>query len=184
MHPHAAMLVSLGARAKTDDLVDLLAACHGQIRKHVVFARRLAAEGSGWRLDIVRDTAGWIRRYFTIALPLHIADEDDTLAPRLVGMGGEIAQAMKTMAVDHIDHQLRIDRLIQLARLLETNPAQLPAVAPPLGRLVEDIAAELSVHLELEERVVFPAIRMLPAATQETVLAEVRRRREATSPQP
>lgn len=178
MHVTPAMLVTLGARAKSDDLVDLLASCHRKIRQHVVFARRLASEAQNHRDDEIRATAGQVRRYFALALPLHIADEDQTIAPMLRRMGGSVAEALAVMASDHAKHQPLIDRLVDLCTELELDPARRSALAHELGQVAAQLATELAEHLELEERVVFPALRALPAADRSELVVAMRRRRE------
>ena len=173
------MLVSLGARNQVDELVDLLAACHRRIRHHVVLARRLVVRGADSPIDDVCATAAQIRRYFTVALPLHVADEDETIAPRLAALGNPVAAALNTMAVDHVNHQHLIDRLVELCGEIEQSPAQLKRINGQLSRLVEVLATELAAHLELEERVVFPALRALGEAQRADILAAMRQRRQS-----
>ncbi len=177
------MLVTLGARNQVDDLVDLLAACHRRIRQHVVLARRLVAHGADSSLKEVGDTASQIRRYFAEAFPLHIADEDQSIAPRLLGGDAAVVAAVQRVAVDHRDHQHLTDALIELCSEIEREPRQLSTIAARLSRLVESVATELAAHLELEERVLFPALRMLPPELRTEILEEMRQRRklEATN---
>lgn len=157
--------------------MDLLAACHRRIRHHVVLARRLVEHGADRPLAEVRETAGAICRYFTVAFPLHLEDEDATIAPRLRSAGGEVADALATMIKDHGDHQPAVDRFVALCREIEERPEQLAALRDVLSRATEHLATELATHLELEERVVFPALRALPAEQRDHMLGELRARR-------
>ena len=172
------MLVTLGARPKTDDLVDLLAACHRRIRHHVVLARRLVEQGADRPLEEVRETAAQICRYFTVAFPLHLEDEDQTIAPRLIAAGEEVAAALEAMEKEHLDHQPLVDRFVALCREIERHPAQLAATRDALSRATEHLATELATHLELEERVVFPALRAMPTEERARMLGELRERRK------
>jgi iron-sulfur cluster repair protein YtfE (RIC family) len=175
------VLVTLGARANTSEVVDLLASCHRKIRQHIVFARRLASEGAQHGVDEIRATAGQVRRYFAIALPLHIADEDQSIAPLLAELPEPVAGALATMAGDHERHQPLIDRLVELCAELERDPARLGALALDLGHVAAQLSIELSVHLELEEHVVFPAVRALPEAMRAELLLAMRGRREGSA---
>jgi iron-sulfur cluster repair protein YtfE (RIC family) len=161
--------------------VDLLAACHRKIRQHVVLARRLASEGQRYPADEIRATAGQVRRYFAVALPLHIADEDELIAPRLQPTTGPLADALATMTSDHGRHQPQIDRLVALCAELELQPARLGALALQLADIAAHLSLELSVHLELEEQIVFPAVRALPAADRAALVDAMRQRREPTA---
>jgi hypothetical protein len=171
------MLVTLGARAEVDGVVDLLAACHRRIRQHIVLARRLILQGATSPAQELRETAGQVRRYFTIALPLHIADEDLSIAPRIRETSAELDAAVAQVASDHAEHQHMIDTLSALCGELEREPARLAAVEGQLAGVLDVLAPELARHLELEERIVFPAVRELPASVRSDLLVEVRARR-------
>jgi iron-sulfur cluster repair protein YtfE (RIC family) len=171
------MLVTLGARHQGDELVDALAACHGRIRQHLVLARRLVLHGPNSPASEVCETASQLRRYFSLALPLHVADEE-AIAPRLVAAGDAVAAVLGTMSADHARHQYLIDRLIELCEEVERDPARLSTINARLSRLVEVLATELATHLELEEQVVFPAIRLLPERDRASILEAIRLRRE------
>jgi len=170
------MLVQLGTRATTGDVVDLLIECHGRIRRFLVLAHRLA-EAAGCPEPELRDTARQIARYFAESFPLHVADEDQTLAPRLAGLGGDVDRALATMAVDHRVHQPSIARLIALCVAIGDDPSRRAALSDELARIAADLAASLESHLELEERVIFPCLRRLPAADRAAIGAALRDRR-------
>lgn len=171
------MFVTLGARASANELVDLLAACHRRIRSHVTTARRLVAAGQASPPGEIREAASQIRRYFTLALPLHVADEDQTIAPHLQRSGPDVTRALTTLTAEHVAHQPLIDQLVELCAELERDPAVLPAVTTKLSQVVETLASELATHLELEEQVVFPMLRQLPESERMELLAAIRRRR-------
>lgn len=170
------MLVSIGARTHGDDVVDLLAACHRHIREHVVLARRLVVRGPESPPEEIRETAARIRRYFEQAFPLHVADEEQSIAPRLAAADGVVIAAVKLMALDHREHQRLIDALIALCVEAEQRPTELARINARLSKVVELVASDLASHLEMEERIVFPALRALPGLHAE-IREEMRQRR-------
>jgi hemerythrin-like domain-containing protein len=172
------MLVQLGPRNTGGDVVDLLIECHGRIRKFLVLARRLARAAGSPRAEI-RDTARQIRRYFVESFPLHRADEDDELAPRLAGLGVDVDRALATMTADHLEHEPSIARLIGLCTAIGDDPAQLAALADDLAQVAAELATGLESHLELEERAIFPHVRRLPTGEQSAIQAALRDRRES-----
>ncbi|NVB82575.1 MAG: hemerythrin domain-containing protein [Kofleriaceae bacterium] len=173
----SAMLLTLGARNQVDELVDLLAVCHRKIRQHLVLARRLVLQGPTTPAPEVAETAAQIRRYFTVALPLHVADEDLSIAPRLPHAGGELGAAVAQVASDHAKHQAMIDMLVALCSEVERDPTRVTTLAERLAAVLDALAPELAGHLDLEERVVFPAVRALPTAVRAAILDEMRARR-------
>ena len=65
-----------------DDPVDLLLACHMRIRHFGQLASALPGAQEAGAADVI-DAAQRLHRYFTVALPLHVADEDESVRPRL-----------------------------------------------------------------------------------------------------
>lgn len=173
------MFVQLGARRASSELVDLLLACHERIRKFTQAAARLAA-GQGAPGAEIAELAAQIRRYFAVSFPLHVADEDDHVAPRLAGTSAEIDDALARMHADHADHAAPVARLVAICAALEADPAQLPAHAAELATVAGTLDAAFAPHLALEERVVFPALARLPDAERATMRDALRARREPT----
>lgn len=171
------MLLSIESRQHPTDLVEVLAACHGRIREHLAMAGRIAT-ASGRSDGEVRDCAERVRRYFTIAFPLHIADEEETIRPRLATLGGGVTATLETVADEHALHTPLIEWFLTLIQRIEQRPDQLPATRAMLAQTLELLVPMLELHLELEEQVVFPALRRLPAGEQAEILAAIRRRRE------
>ncbi len=171
------MLHTLGKRATSEDAVELLVECHGRIRKFLGFARALADKPEAPASE-VRAVAGQIRRYFSVALPLHIADEEELITPRLATANDAVARALATMHGDHAAHAAEIARLVALCSELEREPARLAQRAGELHASAVQCTADLEPHLELEERVVFPALRHLPATQRDEIRHGMRARRE------
>jgi len=170
------MLLNIGKRTTSEDAVDLLLECHERIRKFLKMARALGA-ASGPSDEEVRSVAGQVRRYFAVSLPLHIQDEHEDIARILGGAGDEVASALATMDKQHGEHEPLLARLIEICDALVREPGQLASYTGELSALAARLTDELSHHLEAEERVIFPALRRLPASEREALKAAMRARR-------
>lgn len=171
------MLVQIGPRNSTGDVVDLLRECHARIRRFLELATRLAATPSVAAGE-VRTVTEQIRRYFVEAFPLHLADEDESILPTLSGRAPSVDAALATMHADHVDHAGLVERLIELCAQLHDEPEALPAQAAGLATATEALRAVLEPHLMLEEREIFPAIARLAAADRDAIKTAMRQRRE------
>jgi len=170
------MLVQLGQRESSEDIVDLLSACHARIRRFLVQARRLAEAADETPAEI-RAAASQIRRYFTEAFPLHLIDEDEQITPRLAGTSPDVDRALALMASGHASHDSLVTRLVAICTSLEEDPRRIAVASVELSRVAALLATELEAHLELEERAIFPAIRRLPEHVREAIRGEIRARR-------
>ncbi|MGH9480592.1 MAG: hemerythrin domain-containing protein [Terriglobales bacterium] len=153
------------------DAVDLLQSCHQRIRHFTALAARLCRPDAP--PELVAQAARAVHRYYCQALPLHEADENDSVYPRLRALRGtraagalrpapgaapppaELAEANQAM----VDQHLEIDRLIAELLPLWLAIAERPEQAPASAALVERLQAAWDEHLTLEERVIFPAMR-------------------------
>jgi iron-sulfur cluster repair protein YtfE (RIC family) len=125
----------------------------------------------------VRDAAAAVRRYFAEALPLHMADEDEDLAPRLAGRDPEVDAALTALSREHVEHAEDVGRLVVLCAELERDPHRHAQLGPELSPLAHRLSTHLHAHLEREERVVFPALRRLPQPELDALRDRVRARR-------
>ena len=166
------MLVQIGKRSESADLVDLLHECHGRIRRFLVMGRQLARTPEATREEIA-EAAGQIRRYFAESLPLHMADEDIDIAPRIAD-----AEIVKRVHDDHRAHAPLVAELVTTCETLRGSPEQHPALRMHLGEVVRQLANELESHMELEERTVFPAVRQLGPNEQAAIVLAMQRRRK------
>ena len=167
------MLVQLGARRGEQDLVDLLLECHTRIRNFLAIARRLPQAGD---LEERRTAASQVHRYFTSAFPLHLEDED--VLAREVGCDNpSISGALATMQADHADHAAAIERLVHALAQIMRDPANRSLDAELLAA-TERVDLLLEPHLLLEEREIFPVLRLLPEAVSMQLRAGMRKRRE------
>lgn len=158
-------------------MVELLRECHDRIRRFLIMARRLATATDA-SLDEIRDVASQVRRYFVESLPLHIADEEKDIVPRLLGKNDQVDRALAAMASEHALHAALVSRLVDVCTTLSAEPHQLAARASELDAIAAQLATDFSAHLEAEERVIFPALRRLPSEARAGVLAAMRVRRE------
>jgi iron-sulfur cluster repair protein YtfE (RIC family) len=160
------------------DVFQLLLECHERIRSFSALALKLA------RLREVSaeeraDAAIRVLRYFTLALPKHVADEDLSLAPRLreAGLSSEALRALDEMMRQHQGIEALLATLVPVWGLLRVDPWRHDELAPQLAAS-EPLAALLEEHLRLEERALFPEARaVLSARAMEAIVAELRGRR-------
>lgn len=155
--------------------VGLLLACHERIRHFTAVARRVAEAGKA-PLDQIADAAADVHRYFTVALPLHEADETLSVEPRL--SAAVPASASEQMLAQHREIKTLLRQLVPLWDALCREPEELPAFSPRLFELSCQFERLCDVHLKLEEETVFPAINQLSAPEQDEILREMRERRQ------
>lgn len=171
------MLVSLGAKKAPTDVVDMLLECHGRIRHFVGLAREVADAG-GREPAQVAAAAGQVRRYFQEALPLHVADEEESLVPRLSGLDPALDEALAEMQSEHVAHLPGNVRLVELCAQIEADPSRLGELSAELGQLSLSLSHAFEAHLEAEEATVFPAVRArLSEGDRAAIAAELRARR-------
>lgn len=168
------MFVNLGGAAKREDLVGLLLECHERIRRF----SRLAVEVAT-RVDLpaheVEDVCLRCERYFVEALPKHVADEELSLLPRLRGLG--VDEALATMHAQHEAHAPLLVELLEALRQLRANPSA--QARARLSAVATGVVADFDVHLEAEERLLFPLIpTTLSAEQQRLAIDELRARRQ------
>ena len=165
------MLIGPGKHAAPGDAVDLLLECHARIRHFLALARRLG-EARGESAQALADAAGQVHRYFTLALPLHAQDEEESIAPRLKGRDAALDAELDAMAREHREHQRPLGMLV----------AACAEVAGVLIRATAELELHFATHLAREEEVILPAVRrLLDAATDARVVNEMRGRRPGAS---
>jgi iron-sulfur cluster repair protein YtfE (RIC family) len=166
-------------RAEAGDVVDALVECHGRIRDVTAIAARLGAAEGASEVE-VREAAARVRRYFSESLPRHVADEEDSLEPRLRGRDPGLDAALDRMHREHRAHDPLVVRLVAACAEVEADPARLAALQPEIAAVTAELAAELAGHLASEEEQVFPALRrILSEEERAAIRAEMRARRPA-----
>ena len=166
--------LTIGTSAVPADLVDLLLACHDRIRRFSDIAARLPhAPASTARAELAQAALA-VHRYFTVALPLHVQDEDLSVRPRL---GGEVEAALERMSREHVEIERLLAEGSPLWLALAEHPNRLDALSPSLDRVATCLSAQLTVHLAQEEQIIFPALSRLDHNVQEEIRSEIRARR-------
>ena len=152
--------IGTSAPAVEHDAVDMLLACHQRIRNFTGIAVRLA-EGAGASTPEIANAAEAVHRYYSVALPLHEADENESVYPRLRQRLTDPAEAASLQAM--VDQHGPIDAVVAelLPRWegLRTAPERLPSFSEEIrwnAARLQDLWRE---HLALEEEIVFPLIR-------------------------
>ncbi|MCC6407058.1 MAG: hemerythrin domain-containing protein [Planctomycetes bacterium] len=164
-------------REEPGDLVELLLDCHERIRRFAGLAQKLA-RAKGSPDHEVRDVALAVRRYFDEALPLHVADEEETVLPRLKARAPELAPALERMVDEHREHQHDLALLVMLCSDIADEPKALDEKRAELAELAQRLGDDFERHLAVEERELFPAIdARLPVDERKRMLAELRARR-------
>jgi len=162
----------------TEDVVELMLACHGRIRHFLGLARAIG-RGEAASADDLRDACDRTRRYFVEALPRHVADENESVLPRLRGRLEPLDATLETLHAQHADHAPHVDALVRLLDAIALDPTS-PERRASLLVYAESLTAELERHLEAEEVHLFPAMRaLLSDAEKAQILAELRARRQA-----
>jgi hemerythrin-like domain-containing protein len=156
----------------------MLLACHERIRSFTAIASRLAEVQDAAPAEVANAAAG-VHRYYTVALPLHEADENESLYPRLrrVLQDGT-SRAAELMVEQHGPIDVTVAALVPLWDELQRCPEKLAQLRPELGRLAARLQELWREHLALEEEVVFPLIRRtLSAEDLEAIHREMKQRR-------
>jgi hemerythrin-like domain-containing protein len=164
---------------ETEDAVDLLVGCHQRIRHFSGVAIKLAHAQGATKQEIV-EAAAAVHRYYSVSLPLHEADEDQTLRPRLSNVADEqLRHALLAMSDQHQAIDELLERLLPLLVLVRNNPDTLPDVGGEMCTITKALEEIFSAHLQMEEGTIFPAIRsVLPESTRAEILQEMQQRRK------
>ena len=144
-------------RAETG-AVELLVGCHQRIRHFTSVATKLA-HAQGTAHEEISSTAESVYRYYSVSLPLHEADEEDSLRPRLDKLPDDrIRHALAAMHDQHMAIDDLLERLLPLLRLVGNNPATLADAGGEMCSITKALSEIFSAHLQMEEEVIFPAI--------------------------
>lgn len=171
------MLLSIGKKEQSEELVDLLLGCHARVRTFLALAVAIGDRADAPDADVA-DAAARVRRYFSEALPLHVDDEEQSVLPRLHGRSVEVDAALDRMCEEHDLHAEPLRRLLGLCSSLAASPDDATARAA-VGATAQQLVALLEPHLAAEESVLFPAIRThLTAEERRAVVGELRARRQ------
>jgi iron-sulfur cluster repair protein YtfE (RIC family) len=170
----------LTSQPKTaDDVVGSLIACHQRIRHFAGVAVKLAHAQGATPEEVVQAASG-VHRYFTVSLPLHEADEEETVRPRLDAIGDEkLRHALLAMGDQHLAIDELLERLLPLLVMVRNNPQTIHATGSEMCSITKALDEMFRAHLQMEEEAIFPAIRTgLPEDERAGMLREMQARRK------
>jgi iron-sulfur cluster repair protein YtfE (RIC family) len=178
------MLTNISGRSPLDEPaastpLEMLQGCHARIRHFMQLSRTLA-EAEAAPPNEIADAAAAIQRYFSQALPLHEADENQTLFPRLQNaapLGSPLREAAKAMVEQHRAIDELVAELLSLCRSLGQHPERLPRLAARLRHVSAALDPIFAAHLHMEETVIFPALEQFSPAQLEEMSREMQHRR-------
>lgn len=171
-------LMKLGGGPKattTNTLLLRLLECHDRIRRFLVIAERLALTTEAAEDD--RQLAGRsLVRYFSHALPLHVADEEASIAPRLGAKHDAARIALFAMTNEHHAMEPILVSLIDAWQRIADDAADTTTREGTLAQVVA-LREVMLPHLAAEERDVFPLLAELTPEEQAAIVAEMETRR-------
>jgi hemerythrin-like domain-containing protein len=163
-------------------VVEALLDCHDRIRHFAEMARRLA-EAHDAPPGEVAEAARQVHRYFSLALPLHAEDEEESVLPRLRGKDAALDAELARMHEEHGRIEVLRERLVTLCADLKIAPGRLDLLRSDLEDCARRLELLFEQHLGQEERQIFPAItRLLSADEQRQIQNEIRARRGQFQP--
>jgi hemerythrin-like domain-containing protein len=169
-----------GVQEKEETAIDALIGCHDRIRYFSELSAKLA-EAVGQPSQDIASAAEKVHRYFTVALPLHEADENNSVDPRVRAAVPEerLAQASAEMVRQHRDINEVLQQLIPMWETVRRDPTALESLSPALRDKSARLRELFEGHLSLEEQTVFPAMRQYVAqAEMDAIRREMRERRQ------
>jgi len=162
-----------------NDAVGLLIGCHQRIRHFTSVATKLAHAQAATPQEI-QDAAESVYRYYSVSLPLHEADEEDSLRLRLDNVADERVQhALSAMHDQHMAIDDLLERLLPLLQMVSNNPALIAEAGAEMCSITKALSEMFAAHLQMEEEVIFPAIdTKLTESDRAELLSEMRGRRK------
>jgi hypothetical protein len=166
----------VGAPVTNRDVVELLLEAHVETRQVVALACALSARSA---TADTRETAQHISDFVEWMLPLHCADEERSLVPRLVGKNATVDAALTRMQRQHATLEAPLTRLRLVCRMIARDVTRLHVLRFELAHAAEDVQRRLDEHQAFEEAAVFPALKKLLYVDElESIASEMRERRE------
>jgi len=153
----------------------ILSDCHEHIGQRLSVLEDVARQlGTDDKLtDAQRSSVADVLAFFEKAIPLHSADEEQTLFPRLrerPPFAGTVGTPMDCMESEHVEHAALRSRLTEA---LEAGDGT------GIGRAARALAAEYRSHISKEEQILYPMARevLTDPALLDVMAEEMRARR-------
>ncbi len=178
------MPVQIGMKAAHfSDPTGLMSDCHRRIEMFLgALAAAAAFAGRELSPDEQRSLDAALR-YFREAAPKHNADEEESLFPRLRSRPeAEVQAALADMARLEQEHRWAAplhDQIDRLGQQWLADGRLAPDQAGAFHSAVAQLQSMYRVHIDFEDKVLFPlAARLLPRAQQDQVAQEMEARRK------
>jgi len=179
------MPVAIGAKPRSTftDPIGLLTDCHRRIELFLAVLARVSAQARGGPLSREeREAVETALRYFRKGAPKHIADEEETLFPRLRSIERPDLRAMleKVDALEdqHEEAKRGHAEIEQLGRKWLAAGSLALVDRTRFAELVAELGNLYRGHIAVEEQEVFPmAAAVLPRSELEAMGREIAARR-------
>jgi hemerythrin-like domain-containing protein len=156
-------------------VVEVLLEAHVEARQVVTLASALASKSA---TADSRETAQHVSDFLEWLLPLHCADEERSLVPRLAGKHAALDRSLDALRRQHLSLEAPLTRLRLLCCMVARDVSRLHVLRFELAAAAEDLRTRLDEHLAFEEAAVFPALkRVLFVDELEGIAAEMLERR-------
>src|SRR5690606_36498562 len=119
---YTACMLSIGSTGRSEDLVGLLLECHERIRRFSTMALEVGRRRHLPAAEVL-EAARRRERYVRVALPLHVADEEVSVEPRLDGLDAAVDAALETMEEQHRAHEPLLRELLEALVAVQEAPA-------------------------------------------------------------
>ena len=156
------------ARPVSLDVVERLQEAHAQLRQLLQLCQGVA-RGNATSSSAAVAAAAFER--LDRALPLHDADEDASIAPRLKGRLRALDEALGRQRLQHEVLQAPVARLRLVMRVIARDVTRLHALRFEVEAATSALSGLLDEHFAFEESVVFPALKRLLFADELEALA-------------
>jgi hemerythrin-like domain-containing protein len=127
-------------------------------------------------LEKIASTSARLLHYFGEELARHEADEEAVVARALVTHDRRVGAALGLLFTQHVMLRDGRQELLPTWRMLTEHPTSLARVRAELAAETSRMASMMESHLELEETVLLPRLRELPAAAKRAISERLRGR--------
>ena len=170
-----------------DTPFEMLKACHERVVRTLALQARLIDHLATHGCDAsARSAAQDVLRYFDLAEPLHHEDEELHVFPVLAApTGGELTAAVARLAAEHTAMEQRWAQARLVLYAIASGAAGGEKAPAPLAEdqraVLEAFAAAYAPHIELEERLVYPAAMARMNVAQLAAMGQDMRRRRGAA---